>query len=298
MAQSTNGITTGESTEVTPKESGKRRPSGMMRHIPIAVAIISVLFAVLHAIWPNRFDEKTAIFLVIAMAALVLDRVTKLEFFGTKVELRDLIERETRSIRQEVRQVEAGVATKVEMVKDELAYKTDNIRREAKEIEVAVGLIEKRGLREGITGMAMPDVSSKSILELGKDEEALDASEAGSWNKDPNKGQFGGNPKANGRQLEAKITKLAGERSAAANVHIRVFSTDPAKPLTGKVTFYLHPTFGRYAKYSVTAKGGVAEDEITAWGTFTIGVEADGRKTLLELDLMEVPGGSRKFYES
>lgn len=44
-------------------------------------------------------------------------------------------------------------------------------------------------------------------------------------------------------------------------------------------------------------KGGIAEDKIVSYGAFTIGAETDNGQTRLELDLMDVPGGTRSFYE-
>jgi hypothetical protein len=125
---------------------------------------------------------------------------------------------------------------------------------------------------------------------------AVDTEKDDGWNTDPNKGQFGGAPEANSRVLEATITPAAGPSSAGCSVLIRVRSTDTAKPLTGDVTFYLHPTFGKWARYTVPVKGGKAEDTITSWGSFTVGAVADNGDTRLELDLASVAGGTTKFY--
>jgi hypothetical protein len=76
-----------------------------------------------------------------------------------------------------------------------------------------------------------------------------------------------------------------------------VVSTDPARPLAGDVVFHLHPTFGPFSRYTVKAKGGVAEDIFVSYGAFTVGAEADGGATCLELDLMDVEGGTGRFYE-
>jgi hypothetical protein len=115
---------------------------------------------------------------------------------------------------------------------------------------------------------------------------------------DPNKGHFGGSPTANDRVLEADIVPVSGEKSPACRVHFWVRSTNPAKPLTGEVKFYLHPTFSRWASYEIPVENGVAEDSIVSWGAFTIGAEVEGGATKLELDLMDVDGGTAKFYDS
>jgi hypothetical protein len=114
---------------------------------------------------------------------------------------------------------------------------------------------------------------------------------------DPNRGQFGGKSEANGRKLLARIKPDAGPNSARCRVTIQVVSTDPERPLTGAVKLHLHPTFGQWSSYDLEAKGGIAEDEIVSYGAFTIGAEADGNQTRLELDLVHVPGGTKRFYE-
>lgn len=156
-------------------------------------------------------------------------------------------------------------------------------RADVKQVDRKVEVIEELGHLPG---------STKSLATPPS--EATQGDEA--WNTDPNKGKFGGAPKANGRVLEATITPAAGPNSAACNVLLRVRSTDPAKPLTGDVTFHLHPTFGRWARYVVPSKGGIAGDSITSWGVFTVGAVADGGSTKLELNLANVDGGTPKFY--
>lgn len=115
---------------------------------------------------------------------------------------------------------------------------------------------------------------------------------------DPNKGRFGGSAEAGGRRLTANIKPLSGEKSARCRVRFQVVSTDPDHPLSGSVRFYLHPTFGDWTEYDVNVKGGIAADEIISYGAFTIGAQADTGQTQLELDLMDVPGGTPRFYDN
>jgi hypothetical protein len=112
---------------------------------------------------------------------------------------------------------------------------------------------------------------------------------------DPNKGRFGQKSEANGRKLSARITPAGGPDSSRCRVAVRVESTDAQLPLKGSVTFHLHPSFGRWSEYEVVVEGGVAKDEIVSYGAFTIGVLTD--RGPLELDLMDVPGGTPRFYE-
>lgn len=80
-------------------------------------------------------------------------------------------------------------------------------------------------------------------------------------------------------------------------VEITVKSTDPARPLTGTVVFYLHPTYAP-PTCDVPVVNGEATLKLQAWGAFTLGAVADAGSTRLELDLMTVAGGSPAFYET
>lgn len=213
------------------------------------VAALCVLGAIAHAIWPNRIDDKTAMFLGLAAVVLIIRDVSKVEFPWMKIE----------KVRQELKQ-------------------------EVQQVDRRVELIEDQGSLPG---------SAKARARPHSEEAAITDAE---WNSDPNKRKFGGVPASNGRVLEATIKPAAGQSSAACEVRLRVRSTDPARPLRGKVTFHLHPTFGRATTYDAPVKQGVAEDVITSWGRFTVGAEADDGATRLELDLNDVEGGTRKFY--
>jgi hypothetical protein len=114
---------------------------------------------------------------------------------------------------------------------------------------------------------------------------------------DPNKGAFGGSPVANGRSLQASIKPMAGAQSSACWIELIVNSVDSSRPLTGTVTLFLHPSFGRHAQYDLKVVNGIARDTILSWGVFTVGVIADGGETKLELDLATVTGGTKRFYE-
>jgi primosomal protein N' len=99
---------------------------------------------------------------------------------------------------------------------------------------------------------------------------------------DPWKGQFGGQAQANNRKLEVSVTA----QSTYCTIKMRVTSTDPAQPLSGKVQFYLHPTFKNNPKPVVPVIDGIAKLDLAAYGAFTIGVLADAGQTKLEYDLV------------
>jgi hypothetical protein len=160
-------------------------------------------------------------------------------------------------------------------------------REKLREVEKKVDVIEDSGRLPGRPEPEKRD-SHRSI--------AADAAIENQWNTDPNRARFGGSPRANDRVLEAKIEPAAGADSAACRVSLSVRSIDAARPLTGKVTFYLHPTFGSSKEHDVSVVNGVARYEITSWGVFTVGAVADEGKTRLELNLADVEGGTAKFY--
>jgi hypothetical protein len=103
---------------------------------------------------------------------------------------------------------------------------------------------------------------------------------------DPQKGQWGGEAERNGRILEAEVTPT--DEPEWFEVRLDVRSTDPAKPLTGRVRFHLHDSY-RVSKVTVKPKNGVASIERYAYGAFTVGAEVENEPdTFLELDLVDV----------
>jgi hypothetical protein len=111
---------------------------------------------------------------------------------------------------------------------------------------------------------------------------------------DPHKGRWGGRAERNGRVLSAKV-KAAQDDPNWFEVKLTVEpATERSKPLTGEVTFYLHPTF-KPDKVTVNVKDGKAEYEIYCYGAFTVGAVADAGKTKLELDLSTLPNAPMRF---
>lgn len=236
--------------ELDRREASKKVQSGLF-----LVAGTSVACAVLHVFFPDRFDDKTAAFLTVAIVALVIQQVTKFKGFGVEFE-------------KEVSQ----------------------LKEDLKNVEQAVGGLEKgigQGSRTAVAvGAQKPSAAVHAIQPDGAERDP----------DDPNKGRFGGQSESGDRKLTATITRDAGPKSARCRVTVRVITTNPSNPLTGTVTLHLHPTFGRWTKYDLRVKGGVAEDTFVSYGAFTVGAEADGGKTRLELDLVDVPGGTPRFY--
>lgn len=146
---------------------------------------------------------------------------------------------------------------------------------------------------------SIPEKSVRSFVATPSVDEAVDdlLKKTTVNEDDPNKGQFGGQPKANGRVLEATVQAMSDQMDLC-KVVLKVSSTDPSrKPLTGRVVFHLHPTFVRQEFPVNVNDQGVAELTLTAWGAFTVGAVADDGETRLELDLAELPDAPKKFRE-
>lgn len=115
------------------------------------------------------------------------------------------------------------------------------------------------------------------------------------WNDDPHKSQFGGKAESNGRIVSALVTPATFDKELFT-VSLEVKSTDPQKPLTGEVVFYLHPTFKR-AVQNEQVINGVAKLSLISYGAFTVGVECDGGATRLEIDLSELKDAPQLFKD-
>jgi hypothetical protein len=108
-----------------------------------------------------------------------------------------------------------------------------------------------------------------------------------SWNEDPNKSRFGGAPTdpAGTRSLTARLLRQTG-----SIYQIQLSLTAPTgQPISGPVVFHLHPTFSNPVQEVPVTNPLEVTLEISAYGAFTVGVEADNGQTRLELDLAEAP---------
>jgi hypothetical protein len=111
---------------------------------------------------------------------------------------------------------------------------------------------------------------------------------------DPQKGRWGGLAVSGSRRLSATVERSA-RRTDWFDVTLRVVSLEPERePLTGSVTFHLHSSF-RQPERRVRVVNGEAFLRVTAYGAFTVGVEADNGETRLEQDLAELSNVPRDF---
>ncbi len=110
---------------------------------------------------------------------------------------------------------------------------------------------------------------------------------------DPNKGQFGGSPIQNNKRMWASVVPYSKSREWFF-VRIVVESSNPLEPLTGEVTFFLHPSF-KTPQVNKPVTDGQAVLETVAWGAFTVGAICQADDTRLELDLSELPTAPSQF---
>jgi Mrp family chromosome partitioning ATPase len=134
------------------------------------------------------------------------------------------------------------------------------------------------------------DATIQNILRAVTSPSFLDAEPV---QTDPQKGKWGGLSESNGRRLTAVVSPRPGGEGWF-HLEMRVESTDPSKPLAGRVRFHLHDTFPT-ASPEVPVTDETAWLKVAAWGAFTVGAEADGGETKLELDLAELPDAPDVF---
>jgi len=109
--------------------------------------------------------------------------------------------------------------------------------------------------------------------------------------EDPQKGRWGGSNQANGRELIASVSALEPDWFEAT---LTVRSTDANKPFTGDVIFHLHPTI-RPTVRRAPVIGNQASIKVQSYGAYTVGAQADGGRTRLELDLASLPDAPHFF---
>lgn len=151
------------------------------------------------------------------------------------------------------------------------------------------------------TDRTLYEVEVKAAVEMGVGKESkpttqatvTQAIQAPGSSVDPNKNKFGGSAVANGRVLRATI-QPSESQTGLYRISLTVSSTVNSNPLTGFVTFHIHPTF-RQHEVMRPVENGVASLTLVAWGAFTVGAVADNGATRLELDLAEHPDATADF---
>lgn len=262
-----------------------------MRYGLFVVAAACVLAGIARSLGFRQFDETSMKFFGVGAAILVLHQFTKIKLPG--VELERVREVARAAAKSQAEESVAPIAKRVELFEKEspLPGKKDP---ELADVSAALALGTSASVAPTPSGATPAKAATASAA---RPETAAANLSVNDWESDPNLGRFGGSPRANGRELSAVIEPAIDGRSAACDVTLTVVSTDPSRQLTGRITFYLHPTFGR-SKRTAIAKDGKAGISFTSWGAFTVGVEADDAATKLELNLMNVRGGTNAFYKN
>jgi hypothetical protein len=190
--------------------------------------------------------------------------------------LSDRILREVQETRREVQENKQEVQ-EAKLVAKRADDRVGEVSAEAKQA-VALAEATRDATQYGLTPAPATTVTRKAA--------GFPEIEPGSDKDDPWAGQFG-QAQSSGRELTAEIQPLP-RRPGFAVVRLTVQSTDPERPLTGAVQFYLHPTFAN-RKPIVPVEAGKASLTLLCWGAFTVGALADEGKTRLELDLSRHP---------
>jgi hypothetical protein len=170
---------------------------------------------------------------------------------------------------------------------------SEQVLREAREqtqnIRAQVGELSQRTDNASNLALAVAETIAPAVppRQAARAAEAARSIKAGSVRDDPWKGQFGGSSTAKDRRLEAKLSPVEGD-SQIMTVNLQVTSVDHAKPLTGNVIFYLHPTFPQNIR-TVEVKDGKAAVNLVSYGAFTVGALCDEGEVTLELDLSTLP---------
>ena len=173
--------------------------------------------------------------------------------------------------------------------------KTDEVERKTEDAQETLQAIAGGG---GVGGNKNTDASTQiTATEISRSMDEIEPDTSADAN-DPQKGKWGGSPKNNSRELRATVTELPGN-VPLYRIQLEVMSTNVLKPLTGKVVFYLHPSFPK-DKQEVGVKNGRALLGLLSYGSFTAGAQVfeDDGVTLLELDLATIPGVSEHFMNT
>lgn len=244
-----------------PDTDNPRSTPAWSQHCLAVFGALAVTGGVVKFFSPSQ-DEKIALYYLLAGGALLVLRDVKTLSFGDwKIELQERLDK----------------------MRDE--FQSDS----------AMNMMQPRGA--SLAGSAAHHARAGFAKEGTSSGETKPGASSSDGNNDPHKRRFGEESERDGLILEASM-KPIGTDSDFVDVKLVVRSLDPSRTrLTGSVDFHLHPTFPLPTR-SVIVRNGRAVLNLRAYGAFTVGAVAGAHKTKLELDLMSVPGGTRKFYAS
>jgi hypothetical protein len=122
--------------------------------------------------------------------------------------------------------------------------------------------------------------------------------QGGADDADPNKGAFGRRQFVDPYVLTARIRvddSDDDDPSLTFVVDLKVRSVDPRQPLSGDVTFHLHPEIDEPVRKVRSVNGVAVLVGAESYGTYTVGVTVHKSGARLELDLDRAPGASTEF---
>jgi hypothetical protein len=231
------------------------------------LALGALLLAALNTLKVVVVDDSTIYLVLIAMASIALPEISKLSFGKDGFSFERF-----ETIKKDLDALKAGTAAVME---GQVGGR---------------GAVPTPSAGDAPASIAADQATSASTVIAA--DQATSASTVDA--DDPQAGQWGRQPEAAGRHVYAKVTPSA-LREDWFDVTITVESTDRKRPLQGTVLFHLHPTFRTPRLRPVI--DGKATLRLVAWGAFTVGVQADGGSTQLELDLARVPDAPAGFRQ-
>ncbi|MBI4438169.1 hypothetical protein HY631_04425 [Candidatus Uhrbacteria bacterium] len=248
--------------------AGERLPARLLATIGALSALAGAAVLIRQLVGGQDIDDTAARFFLVAGAVTILHRVKSLSFGDNKIEMQDL---------QAALETQRG---EIERVRGRVKEVADDLD--------ATGAVFDHIPRPG---GSRPVAEEDMLLDVEGDRgRAVGAAPA---DEDPHKGKWGGMAAANDRRLCAIVVAVPGSASWF-RVRLRVCSTNPGDPLTGSVTFHLHPTFPSPV-VTRPVEDGEATLSLLAWGAFTVGASCDGGDTRLELDLAQLESAPEVF---
>ncbi len=242
------------------------------RGLPFILGVLAIALAVLRALKgvpafnPDKVDQVTIGLLALPILLMTLRDAQSFKVGRDGVEFTRRVEDKLDAASRELAATRAQVA------------RIERHSRAAQEsAEVACLALSGVGGRPAIVAHATDGSRGRSLR-------ALD---------DVHHGRWGGSSEASGRRLAASIMPVTG-RPEWFRVRMWVEALPGSAPLADAVVFHLHPTFPEPDPV-VAPIDGLAAFERLAYGAFTVGAEADGGRSRLELDLAAVKDAPHAF---
>jgi hypothetical protein len=246
------------------------------RGMPFVLGVLSGTLAVLRALKgipafnPDKVDDVTIGLLALPVLLLTLREAQSFKVGRDGVEFTRRVEDKLDAASRELAATRAQVA-RVEQ----------HSRAAQRSAEVACLALSGVGGRRA-TVVPATDERSRGLVLRAPD--------------DVQRGCWGGSNEGNGRRLAASVISVAGT-TEWFRVRLWVEALPGSAPLTNAMVFHLHPTFPEPNPVVMPVDGFAALERLT-YGAFTAGVETDGGRTRLELDLATIEDAPPAFRAS